>query len=306
MASRLPRPRFRRRRRRSLNRSARHTPPAATGTCTPSTARRPASHLPHDYPPPRIPPTLFPPLPTHRSENQIGDSGAAALAAGVAPLTALRMLDLMYASQPSRGARGGGDGGAKRRGAPKGNAAVRRGHAEGARGGDGWDGGAEGAQVCACVCACVRACVCVSACACGRAGARVRAPCVRVCMCVCYHAAFFRARGGSTCENWNVRARLRKRNVARVRAGGRRCVALRARKFKSICFWGAGIVRAASSLTRPLRRSRNIGAGGAGSSEPWVGPSCLELLLLRSPKRATGANGDDAFRPLSPLPPFPS
>ena len=204
------------------------------------------------------------------------------------------------------GGSGGGDGGAKRRGAPKGNAAVRRGHAEGARGGDGWDGGAEGAQVCACVCACVRACVCVSACACGRAGARVRAPCVRVCMCVCYHAAFFRARGGSTCENWNVRARLRKRNVARVRAGGRRCVALRARKFKSICFWGAGIVRAASSLTRPLRRSRNIGAGGAGSSEPWVGPSCLELLLLRSPKRATGANGDDAFRPLSPLPPFPS
>ena len=31
-----------------LQRAAAHTPPAANGTCTPSTARRPASHLPHD------------------------------------------------------------------------------------------------------------------------------------------------------------------------------------------------------------------------------------------------------------------
>ena len=73
------------------------------------------------------PPLLFEPRPasphghihTHRSTNQIGDAGAAALAAGVAPLTALQKLCLEYAARPlwgvgglgvTRRARNGGEG----------------------------------------------------------------------------------------------------------------------------------------------------------------------------------------------------
>ena len=52
--------------------------------CAPPTAR---PQLPFDHTHP-----LLLPCPHTRSGNQIGDAGAAALAAGVAPLTALREL----------------------------------------------------------------------------------------------------------------------------------------------------------------------------------------------------------------------
>ena len=67
--------------------------------------------LPTHIPPAASPPLLSsplssPPLPSlplpspHRSNNRAGDAGAAALAAGVAPLAALRELYLRYAAQP--------------------------------------------------------------------------------------------------------------------------------------------------------------------------------------------------------------
>ena len=69
-------------------------------------------------------------MPTHKhgSNNRVGDAGAVALAAGVAPLTALQRLYLGYAARPSRGVGGGGVW----KGSEE-DAAVRKGHAEGAK-----------------------------------------------------------------------------------------------------------------------------------------------------------------------------
>ena len=66
---------------------------------------RPPHSISHSAPPTS---NHCPPTRTHRSGNQIGDAGAAALAAGVAPLTALQRLYLQYAARASLGARGGG------------------------------------------------------------------------------------------------------------------------------------------------------------------------------------------------------
>ena len=152
------------------------------------TTARPPHSIPRSDPPPS---NHCPPTHTHRSRNQIGDAGAAALAAGVAPLTALKKLDLRYAARPSRGASGGGGGGSEE------NAAVRRGHAEGAKGGGGvegcclqWGGGARCVRLCVDVCVCVFV-RCVSVCGARRAVCKFVCVqvCVQVCMCRCLRMA---------------------------------------------------------------------------------------------------------------------
>ena len=58
----------------------------------PPPARPPAPRTASD-PPPQLPSK-------RRSNNQIGDAGAAALAAALAPLTALQRLSLAYVARP--------------------------------------------------------------------------------------------------------------------------------------------------------------------------------------------------------------
>ena len=94
--------------------------PIRTLPALPTPPRHPTLTFPAHSPPPAIP---------NRSYNRVCDDGAAAFAVGVAPLTALRRLDLWYAARP-RGQSGEGGGGGSEE-----NAAVRKGSRGGRDGG---------------------------------------------------------------------------------------------------------------------------------------------------------------------------
>ena len=91
----------------------------------------PSPLLPNPHPPNSLPIPIPPPAPYPNRNSQIGDAGATALAAGIAPLTALRLLNLSYAARAGGSKEGKGERGSE------GNAAVRRGHTKGVKGGSG-------------------------------------------------------------------------------------------------------------------------------------------------------------------------
>ena len=115
------------------------------------------AYFPKNPPPPsppvesaaRVTPAHPPPLPSHRSRNEFGADVAATLAAGIAPLTALKGLALTYAARLARVVRGGGGsrketrlfGGVRGRGGGRGGGCSP---VTGVRGGEGVQGGSCG------------------------------------------------------------------------------------------------------------------------------------------------------------------